>query len=81
MLDDKAYLNFSYTDVDSKTTSISVPLQWDTNWVEIINHIALALECAGFYDVRKRIKVTTFDYYYNKEEPDFISLTEYMENR
>lgn len=80
-MEDIALMTFAYVDVNKKRTSINVPLEWDTNWVVILNHVALALEGAGFSDVRKRIQVANFDRYYNQEEPEFISLTEYMENR
>lgn len=80
-MDDKAYMNFSYSDVAGKTTTISVPLQWDANWVEIIDHIAFALEGAGFFDVRKGIQVKNFYHNFDKEEPEFIPLIKAMENR
>lgn len=80
-MEDIALMTFAYVDVDKKRTSINVPLEWDTNWVVILNHVALALEGAGFSDVRKRIQVANFEHFFDKEEPEFISLTEYMENR
>ena len=80
-MEDIALMTFAYVDVNKKRTSINVPLEWDTKWVVILNHVALALEGAGFSDVRKRIQVANFDRYYNQEEPEFIPLTEAMENR
>lgn len=77
--DDKAYMSFSYSDVGGKTTSISVPLSWDTNWVGLIDHVALALEGAGFGGVRQGIQVRNFDHYIDKEEPEFIPLIKAME--
>lgn len=71
---DKSFLNITYTDVDGSSTSKYVELPWDTNWIQIINHVGYLLEGAGFVDVRKRILVANFDHVIDTAEPEFVPL-------